>query len=791
MAENSMRNKISRFSGSYARAVTRLLACASLISAVHGGHLPSAYAQEETESSAYRGQRFYIEDVVIEGNRRVDTAAIRLQLKGTRGEVTEDMISEDVKTLYKTGFFEQVSVSFQQTPRSVLVFTVVEKPIVRKVFIKGNKEVPENELADVLTFGEKRFLDKARLNALSKNGVSFYQSRGFYDADVNYSVVPVEDGQVDVTFEVKEGEKFKIAEISINGLKEVDEDDLLTAIETKRYKWWSSWLLGTGRLNREMLENDRNLMRQYFLDHGYVDATVSEARIEKVDNKLKIFFDVNEGQKYTIGSVKATGDLIEGSKEKTLDGVKLIAGETFSASKIRADAFTISDKFGDQGYAFVNVVPQTSVDREGGKVHLDYQISKGKKVTINTIKVKGNTKTYDNVIRRELKVAEQETYSSSKVRRSEVLLKRLGYFEEVNIATEPATRDDQIDLAVNVREGPTGSFSIGAGYSTNDGAIFNSRISENNVFGTGKRLDLNLDLGQRRDNATLSYLDPRVNDSPFSFGVDGTYAERQFFDFDRKLAGGGFTIGYPLEAWFGEGAQDISTSLRYEYLSIEITNIDLESAAPLVVAQEGKTTSSAFTPGILRNTIDNPLNPSKGSRQNLSLELAGAGGDQQYYLVEARNQWYYPLLDTDFGNFVFSWRTRFGYGDTFDNEPFPLFRRFFPGGINSVRGFPNRSLGPKDEKGNEYGGSKEFVNNLELIFPLVNSAGLRGVVFFDAGEAFDDEQSIKLQDLRLAYGAGLRWASPMGPIRIEFGFPLDRESDEKSMVTLFSFGAPM
>lgn len=148
-------------------------------------------------------------------------------------------------------------------------------------------------------------------------------------------------------------------------------------------------------------------------------------------------------------------------------------------------------------------------------------------------------------------------------------------------------------------------------------------------------------------------------------------------------------------------------------------------------------------------------------------------------------------MNTDFGNFVFSWRTRFGYGDTFDNEPFPLFRRFFPGGINSVRGFPNRSLGPKDEKGNEYGGSKEFVNNLELIFPLVNSAGLRGVIFFDAGEAFDDEQSIKLQDLRLAYGAGLRWASPMGPIRIEFGFPLDRETDEKSMVTLFSFGAPM
>jgi outer membrane protein insertion porin family len=261
-------------------------------------------------------------------------------------------------------------------------------------------------------------------------------------------------------------------------------------------------------------------------------------------------------------------------------------------------------------------------------------------------------------------------------------------------------------------------------------------------------------------------------------------------DFRRELAGGSITFGYPGERVFGEIAEDLQLSTKYELLRVDIYDID-DDAAQFVKDSSGKSTSSAVTPSITRNTINNPMNPTRGSKQVLSVELAGLGGDQDFYLVEARNSWFKPLVESSYGDIVISDRTSFGYGESLNNDPFPLFRRYFPGGINSVRGFRNRTLGPVDENGREYGGSKQIVNNLELIFPLVNSAGFKGVVFYDVGQAYDDNQSITIDELRQAWGYGFRWASPMGPIRVEFGYPLDRKPGESAVQTMFSFGAPL
>jgi outer membrane protein insertion porin family len=749
-------------------------------------HLNSSHAQEEI-----RGRSFHISRIEIDGNRRIDEAAIRMQLQSKPGAVTEETVSRDVKELYKIGYFDQVTVGYRAGPPSVLHFVVVEKPVVRKVFVRGNDKVKESELASIFSFGTLRFLDKKKLKDLQRSGELYYQTRGYYDAQVDYSIVPAEGNQVDVTFKIQEGEKYQIDEIVFRGLSDIDEGDLIEVMETRPYKWWNSWLLGTGRVNEELLKQDRNKMRQYFIDNGYLDATISEAVVEKVDEDLVVYFDVFEGDQYTVKAIAASGDLVDKSVDATLEDTDLEEGDIFNASTVREDSFKISDKFGDQGYAYANVIPDTRINRESRSVNLTYKIDKGKKVRINKIRIQGNDKTYDNVIRRELTLNERDLYSSSKIRRSETLLQRLGYFDEVSVASQPATRDDEVDLAVNVKEGSTGSFTVGAGYSSFDGVLFNTRVSENNLFGTGRRVDLNVDVGDFRNDVILSFLDPRVADTRLSLGVSGIHTRRDFFDFDRQQTGGGMSFGYPLDVVFGEVAQDMSGQLRYELLRNEILNVDAASAAPLVIASEGESTSSAFIPQVTRNTIDNPLNPTKGSRQIVSVEVAGAGGDQEYYLLEASNRWYYPLADTSIGRFVFSWRTSLGYGDSFNDEPFPLFKRFFPGGINSVRGFRNRSLGPKDENGNEYGGSKELVNNLELIFPLVESAGLKGVVFYDVGEAFDDEESITFAGLRQAYGGGFRWLSPLGPIRIEVGIPLDRETGEKGFQTQFSFGAPL
>jgi outer membrane protein insertion porin family len=734
-----------------------------------------------------------VKEVRVSGNRRIDAAAIVAQLKHVSGTVTADALDEDIKNVYRTGFFDQVAVSREAHAQggSVLVYSVTEKPQVRKVYIKGNKEIKESELRDVLKVGADRFIDKAKIDGLLRSARRYYQTQGYYDAAFESAIVPIGDGQVDLTVTVLEGEAYKIRRIEVTGLKEIDEDDLLAGIQTKRYKWWNSWLLGTGRLSPEMLENDRALMRQYFLDHGFIDAAVSEARIEKEDTSLKLSFEVQEGPKYTIATVTASGDLVDASVEKTIDGIESLPGEIFSAAKIREDAFKVSEKFTDSGFAFANVVPNTSISRADATVSLDFATTKGDSVTVNEITIQGNQKTFENVIRRELRIGEQETYSSSKIKRSQQLLERLGFFEEVSIASEPSSDKSKVDLNVNVREGSTGTFSAGAGFSSSDGALFNARLTENNIFGHGRSLTLNADIGTRRDNLILSLNDNRINDSFVSGGIDLLKSDREYSDFDRSLTGGSFELGYPLEEVFGEVAEDISASLQYQLLNIEISDIDLEDAAQLVIDSEGSSTASSISPRLTRNTINNPLNPSKGSRQVLSAEYAGIGGDQEFYNIELRNQWYEPIVKTGFGDLVFSWRTVVGFGESLNDDPFPLFKRYFPGGINSVRGFKNRTLGPKDSRGNEFGGAKEFVNNFEVIFPLVNSAGLKGVIFYDIGEAFDDSQSIKLGELRKAYGYGIRWASPLGPIRVEFGFPLDKEDGERSMVTLFSFGAPL
>lgn len=736
--------------------------------------------------------RFTVSNIEVQGHRRIDPAAIKAQLAVQSGVVTAEEINNDVKNLYNSGFFDQVTVSMLPLPggRATLKYVVVEKPVARKIFIKGNDEVSESDLAEIVKIEGRRFVDKTKLQALVRKAASYYQGQGFYDASLEYSTVPVGDNEVDVTFSVNEGKRYRVRKITIQGVKELDSDDMSEDMNIKTYKWWNSWLFGTGRVNQEMMDADKQVLRQYLMDHGRLDGQVGEASVEKRDDGLYVTFDITEGREYRIGQVKASGDLVGASSEETLTGIKSEPGEPFSASLVREDIFSITDKFSDEGYAFANVVPNTLMNRESGTVDLDFTSTRGQKVRVNNITITGNEKTYDHVIRRWLTIGEQETYSGSKIKRSQVLLQRLGAFDEVSITSKATSDPAAVDLEVMVKEATTGSFSAGAGYSTANGSLFNTRVSENNLFGTGRKLNLNLDFGSQVTNQILSLDDPRINDSWVSGGLDLFRTTRRFNDFDRELAGGSTTLGYPLERVLGETFEDINVNLKYELQHINIRNVQ-DYASQFVKDSEGRSTASSLTPSLIRNTINNPLNPTQGSRQILRVEFAGLGGDQEFYLVEARNSWFYPLWQTSFGEFVLSDRTNFAYGESLNDDPFPLFRRFFPGGINSVRGYRNRTLGPEDENGREYGGSKQFVNNLELIFPLINSAGFKGVIFYDVGQAFDDDQSIEVDALRQAWGYGIRWNSPMGPIRIEFGYPIARQDGERGVQTMFSFGAPL
>ncbi|OVE79755.1 outer membrane protein assembly factor BamA [bacterium J17] len=741
--------------------------------------------------TAFAEQR--IQSVEVEGNQRVDEATIILQVKSEVGSAfSNGDVTQDIKEIYRTGFFEQVAAKVRKVTGEdvVLIFSVVEKPAIGKVTLVGNEEIRDGDIKEKLNLDARRFLNRAKVRAGVEEAKAFYRSRGYHDVEITVIEEPAGDNITNLKFVVKEGEKLHIREIVFEGNRTQDTSDLEDAVSVSTYSWFTSWITGSGTVKDEQLDFDRQSLTQYYLRNGFVDVVVAEPKMERIEDGLRVVFQIKEGEVFTFNNITASGTLLDDSQEKTLDGIASKSGEVFNVDQLREDSFLISEKFTDIGYAFANVDPVTGINRENKTVDISYQIDKGELIEVSRINIAGNQKTADNVVRRSLAINEQELFSSSKIKKSQELLTRLGYFDEVTITPEPSVNLNEVDLLVSVREGSTGTFSVGAGVSSGDGFIFTTRVSERNLFGTGNSLSLDVDTGSRSENYVISFDNPRVNDSRWSFGANVLAVEREFDDFDRKQKGGSLTLGYPL--WFlgEEYLDDIRFSLTYELLKIDIDNVE-DDAPQLIKDQEGKTTSSSVTPRLVRNTIDNPVDPTRGSRQSLSAEVAGLGGDQEFWLAQASNTWYYPLIGMGDGTLVFSQRTRFGYGDTFDNEDFPLFRRFFPGGINSVRGYDSRELGPKDQEGNEYGGSKQLVANFELIFPLSSAVGLKGVVFYDAGEAFDDDESIDISELRQAVGWGVRWNSPIAPIRIEIGYPIDREDGEDAVVTNFSFGSPL
>jgi outer membrane protein insertion porin family len=435
-------------------------------------------------------------------------------------------------------------------------------------------------------------------------------------------------------------------------------------------------------------------------------------------------------------------------------------------------------------------------------------VSKGKPVSIGQIQITGNTKTRDKVIRRELKVAEQEPFSATKLRKSRDALQRLGFFSDVNVTTRKGPTDDQIDLAVDVKEGSTGAFSAGAGYSSGDEFLFNVRISENNLFGRGQRIVLNADVGSIRRNIYVSFTEPYLLDTRLLGQVTLFNTELDYGDFTRDATGFSLRALYPFEevgvenlGWLS--LEDTSFGLEYRLERARIFDIAFDSP-PAIFAEQGTTLISSVAPQILRNTLNHAYDPTAGSFQEITFELAGLGGDQKYYLVSGRTRVYVPLYRVrEFGTFVYSIGGTIAYGEGEAGQSgheLPLVQRFFPGGINTVRGFETRTLGPRqdsfDPQGNiinnkPIGGTNELIVQNEIIFPLIQAIGLRGVVFFDTGNAFLQQQGIDVGDLRYAVGAGIRWLSPFGPLRIEYGIPLNIKDDEKKSSILFSFGSPL
>ncbi|MEO6028147.1 MAG: outer membrane protein assembly factor BamA [Candidatus Binatia bacterium] len=748
--------------------------------------------------------------VRVEGNARVDEEAIRIHIQSRVGQpLDRAMIDTDVRAIYAMGFFENVEVERrEESIGHVLVFTVRERPQISTVAIEGTKKLRSEDVEAALKVRPHTILDAEKMRKGVADAKKLYEEKGYLDATITPKIEPGAAGanEIALTYVVDEGKIVRIQEIEIEGNTAFSDRKLKRVMTTSEENLISRFT-GAGVLNADALKTDTERLTAFYYDDGYITVRVDEPKVERRDNGLYVTIKVAEGDQFKVGAISFKGDVRD---DLELDkGLDLTTGDTFRSSKLRQDILKVTDKYGDVGYAFVNIEPDTEIDQDRKVVDIAYKIDKGPEVTIDKILITGNTKTRDKVLRRELKVQEQERFSGTKLKKSRDSLNRLGFFQEVNLTTQRGRSEEKLNLQVDVKEGQTGSLTAGAGFSSADSLLFNARVQENNLFGRGQRAVLNADFGSRRQNFIASFTEPWLFNIPLNTTVDGFRWRLDYDDFTRGGTGVGVRMLYPLtalgyEKFFNTWSLDeVRIGAEYRLEDAEITDINRRSP-PSVVAEEGRSLTSSIRPILSRNTLNNFFDPTRGSAQEISFEYAGLGGESDFFKVDAKTRHYFPFYKSpSWGTFVYSigGQIGFGRGDRGDSgHELPLFERYFPGGINSVRGFKTRTLGPREPvfepQGNEIntdpiGGSRQLIVNNEIIFPIVEPLGLKGVVFFDAGNSWLDEDGWDITDMRYAAGAGVRWQSPLGPIRIEFGIPLNKKRDDKTSVVLFSFGAPL
>lgn len=779
-------------------------------------------SEENTGSSAT-----VIDDLVIGGNDRVEEEAILIRttvLSGT--ELDADAVDADVRAIYDMGFFNNVEARLElENGRNILTYWVSERPLIREVRFEGNKKLDQESLEVALKIHPRTILNPVRIRRGIEDAKKAYEEKGYLDTDISYRAEHVGAGETAVTFTIQEHKPTGVAKIQFEG-NESFPDERLQAIMATREKNFLSRFMKHGTLDREALKTDTERITAWYYDNGYINVKVDEPRVEREDEGMHVTVRIDEGEQYTLGEVHIVGDF-PGSEDQALRTVALQEGEVFKASHLREDVFRLTGYFSNFGFAFVNVEPETKVEQDDSVVNISYRVDKGPEVYVDRIDIAGNTKTRDKVIRRELRVKEQSKFNATGIEHSRARVSRLGFFQNVNIATRRGARSDLLNVLVDVKEAQTGAFSVGAGFNTATSLIGSARIQETNLMGYGHQFIISGSLGSRYRNSTLSWTNPYVMDTHLTLGLELFDWRFAFEDFDRAGTGGGVRLYYPidqlgLKTLWGFPLEDISIGMNYQWEKSHISNF--EPIAPDAVrAEKGSETTSKITPTIRRDNLNHPMDPTDGGFQQIMFTQAGLGGDTTYSKAEFQAQYYFPVYrHPRFGQLTWMSNNFFGYGlgdIDFRNEPIvggesekileddlPLFDRYFPGGLNSIRGFGERSLGPRepvtvlindDDSPNgvraetfhrPIGGSQQVTFQNELRFPIVKQLNLRGAVFNDIGNAFTAEQGVDFGDLRYSVGAGVRWKSPFGPIRIDLAKALNAKKNERTSKIHFSFG---
>ncbi|QAZ66335.1 outer membrane protein assembly factor BamA [Solidesulfovibrio carbinolicus] len=720
-------------------------------------------------STAAGGGSDRIVEVDVEGNSILDKEVVILKVKSQVNQAYDPKtVNDDVKKLFDMGYFDDVQVRLDNVAGGKrLTFVVKEKPRIQAIGVTGNGDVKKDDILEAMSTKAGGVLNlKVLADDLGKIR-ELYSKKGYYKTEVTYELEQTDPRIARLNIVIKEPKKLYIKEVKIEGAKQISAGDLQDELATSTRHFWS-WVTGSGVLKEEMLERDAAALESYYANRGFVDARVGQPEVIYGDDGITVIFRVEEGDRYKVGSVAFSGDLLF-DQPKLMDRVKLDElsgkGEYFNRSVVRDDLNALAELYADDGYAFAEADVDMQKHADTKTIDITYMIAKGRKVYVRRVTIEGNDKTRDNVIRREVKLADGDMFSGSKLRRSNERLDKLEYFEKIDIETVPTDNPGEVDIKVKVKDKNTGSISLGAGYSTSDSVFFGGSVEEKNLFGKGYHAKFQGMFSGKSSRGILSFTNPYVYDTNLSVGADIYQVYRAYDDFKKSTSGAKLRFAYPLGEY-----TILSWDYRLDHYHIYHTN---PWASSVITESAGWHWSSSVFASIDRDTVDSATKPTKGTKNTLSLEYAGGvvGGDDAFVKPMFTSNFFYPLpLDL-----VFHWRGQAGVLLPNAGGDIPVYERFYLGGINNVRGYELDKISPKDPwTGERIGGKAEFFTNFETIFPISKSNGLFGVAFFDAGNSWREYDQV-CWDFYRAVGAGVRWYSPLGLIRVEYGYGLDAD----------------
>jgi len=759
--------------------------------------------------------------VLFRGNRKVEDDAIKVNLKTQPGvSLTQEILRDDVRTIWKMGFFEDVQVESTESKAGlVIVFVLKEKPAINKIYVAGNDEVSLSKINEVLDVKKEQILDPSKLKKNVEKIKELYIEKGFYMAEVSYELKRNSPSEVDVWFRIHENAKVEVRRVNFVGNHAIGDDELREVILTHEGNILSI-VTQAGTYREDVFQRDLLLLQAHYWDRGYVQVKVGTPLIELSPDKQSMYItiSIDEGPQYRLGKIDIRGDLLE-SKEFFLKRVSVKPGEIFNRSKLSDDLQKLTDLYKDRGYAYVNASPATPVDEKNLTVDVTFEIQKGELVYFDHINIRGNSKTRDKVIRRELRIIEGDSYSQSLLDYSKRRVNALGFFEKVDVSTKRGSSDNEMDVNVEVAERPTGTFQIGAGFSSVENFIAQAQISQNNLLGRGQLLTLQAQISSLRQLFLLQFQDLYFLDTNWTFGFTLFKQDRILSSFTRSSEGANLTWGYLL-------AEDLRLLLTYTLEDVHVTTggfaglfssgqrdpIPLGSIANLL--RSGITSSGRAL--ISYDSRNDRMFPTRGWYNTLSGEIADhfLASENVFTRYEGAARYFYPL----WGPFVFRMKLEGGLISSRDPHGVPIFERYFVGGIYDIRGFAPRSLGPVIQSLSQQtqdaslqsfliGGNMQVIGNAEIEFPIFDKVGIRGVVFADMGNSFNlEDQYCKLRPsnvdaskdpckgpldigaYRESWGFGFRWFSPIGPLRFEWGIPFRTLPGEQPIVFEFTIG---